>query len=186
MIITTRTALVLATAATFALGGCKKNSVEVKNASPEAVASKVAASSIKPRPGQWQSTVKIDKMDIAGIPPEAKAMMQQRLGQAHTATSCLTAAQADKPDASFFQQANKDCTYDHFSMESGKIDAKMTCKRGGASQTMTMNGSYSTETYNLTVNTQGEAQPGMPMTMAMTVASKRVGDCTGKENKAPS
>ena len=181
MITMTRTALVVATAAAaLSLAGCKKNSVEANNASVETVAKKVAASSIKPKPGEWTSTVKIEKMDIAGIPPQAKAMMQQRMGQAQTASTCLTQAQTDKPDASFFQQAAKDCTYDHFSMNGGKIDAKMTCKRGATSQTMTMTGTYGEESYNLAINTQGEAQPGMPMSMTMSVASKRTGDCTGK------
>jgi hypothetical protein len=184
---TIRTTLVIATAAAaLSLGGCKKkDSVEANNASVQSVADKVAASGIKPKAGQWVSTVKIDKMDIAGMPPQAKAMMQQRIGQARTATSCLTPEQANKPDASFFQQASKDCSYDHFSMTDGKIDAKMTCKHGAASQTMLMSGTYSEESYNIAINTQGEAQPGMPMTMAMSVASKRTGECTGKEGSQP-
>ncbi len=182
MTITTRTTLLLAgAAAALSLSACKKNSVEADNASVETVAKKVAASSIKPKPGLWVSTVKIDKMDIAGMPPQAKAMMQQQMAQSHTASSCLTPQQADKPDASFFQQAAKDCTYDHFAMADGKIDGKMTCKRGATSQTMTMNGTYGTDNYNMVINMQGEAQPGMPMTMAMNVSSKRTGECTGKE-----
>ena len=182
MITTTRTTLIIAAAIiALSLGGCKKkDSVEANNASVQSVADKVAASGIKPKAGQWESTVKIDKMEIAGMPPQAKAMMQQRIGQTHTASSCLTPEQANKPDTSFFQQASKDCTYDHFSMTDGKIDAKMICKRGAASQTMLMTGTYTEESYNIAINTQGEAQPGMPMTMAMTVASRRTGECAAK------
>jgi hypothetical protein len=33
------------------------------------------------------------------------------------------------------------------------------------------------------VKTQGEMQPGMPMSMEMSVAARRVGECTGKEEQ---
>jgi hypothetical protein len=59
----------------------------------------------------------------------------------------------------------------------------MTCKQGNQQVRMTMTGAYGTDSYDIRVNSQGEMQPGMPMSMAMTISSRRVGDCNGSEEK---
>jgi hypothetical protein len=63
-------------------------------------------------PGRWETTVKIEKMEIEGMPPEAKAAMQQAMGQARTMSSCLTKEQVEKPNSEFFGQVGDGCKYD--------------------------------------------------------------------------
>jgi hypothetical protein len=177
-----RKLLVLPALAALALAGCGKSSVTAENESAEAVAKKVAASDIKPTPGRWESKVKFERMDIAGVPPEAKAAMQKQMGAEHTFSSCLTPEQVNQPNGGFFGGGGKDCTYKHFAMVGGKIDAEMTCGQGMGSQTMTMSGTYSETSYDIKVNSKGEVQPGKSMTMALAVAARRTGECDGKED----
>lgn len=169
-------------AGSFAITGCSdKDSVHAENESLESVAAKVADSNVKPLPGQWQSTMKIEKLDIPNLPAEAKAAMQQQMGAAQSFSSCLTPEQAAKPSAEFFQGKQSGCTYEKFAMEGGKIDAVMTCANGGQNQKMTMTGVYGAEAYDIRISADGEMQPGMPMSMTMAISSKRTGECTGKE-----
>lgn len=167
------------------LAACKQQSVDVTNEKPSAVASKVPAAdgagAIRFQPGRWETEVKMIRLDMPGMPPEAKRMMEQMMGKGRTIGTCLTKEQAEKPDSRFFGQADASCTYDHFSMGGGKIDAKMTCKTSEGQQVTTMKGAFTGDTYQTTVETQGQGPDGKSMTMIMNVAAKRVGECTGKE-----
>lgn len=66
-------------------------------------------------------------------------------------------------------------------MGGGKIAVDMTCDHNGSKQAMKMNGSYSEEAYAMNVTSDGEMQPGKPMSMAMELSARRVGECDGKE-----
>ena len=167
--------------AVLALGACNRSDVVAKNESAESVAKKVAEADIRLEPGRWESVMKIDKMEIANLPASAKAAMEQQQGTTHTFTTCLTPEEAAKPSASFFQKGASGCTYDHFTMAGGRIDAEMTCKQGTGPTHMTMKGEYGGDHYAMAIKSQGEMQPGMAMNVAMTINSRRLGDCTGNE-----
>jgi hypothetical protein len=168
----------------LALSACgSETSVDAKNESVESVANKVAASGMNPRPGRWQASLKIDSMEMPGMPAAAKQAMNKSLGAAQNYFTCLTPEQANRPNAEFFQKTAKNCKYDHFTMADGKIDAAMTCDAGGNATKMAMLGSYSGDVYDLKVTSQGEMQKGMPMNMAMSITSRRVGECNGTERQ---
>lgn len=169
--------------AVFSLAACKKDSVVAKDESAESVAKKVVTSDIKPQPGRWESNMKLDKFDMPSVPPQARAAMDKQIGVTQNFASCLTPEQASQPGAGFFQKSAENCKYDRFVMAGGKIDAAMACTEGRSAIKMTMAGSYSETEYNIQVKSQGEVQPGMPMSMDMTIASRRVGACNGTENK---
>ena len=68
-------------------------------------------------------------------------------------------------------------------MGNGKIDAEMHCAQQGASQKMTMAGTYGPDAYSMHMTSTTESGPaGGAMTMKMAVDAKRVGECTGKES----
>lgn len=168
------------------LAACKQKAVEATNEKPSEVAAKVAAANgagtVHFSPGRWETRIRMVKMDMNGVPPEAKQMMEKMMGQGRTVTSCLTPEQAEKPDGKFFGQADRNCTYDHFSMGGGKLDAKLTCKTAHGLQVMTMNGTFTGESYDSTMQMEGKGPTGEGMTMTMDVSAKRTGDCTGKED----
>lgn len=172
-------------AAALALAGCSsEKAVTATDASVSEVAKKVAGSGLKFNPGRWESSMKFVKLEMEGMPPEAKAMMSKMLGKDRTFASCLTKEAAEKPEARFFGQADERCKYDTFSMGGGKIDAKMTCKAEQGTQTMTMAGRYTPDTYEMTMSTNGKGIEGKPMSMTMALSAKHSGECTGKEEAA--
>ncbi len=179
--ISLRAMSVVVLAGALALGGCKKAAVDVKNADPGTVASKVAAADLKLLPGRWESTMKIESMDMPGMPPEAKAMMDKSLlAERHLAT-CLTPEQAAKPKGDFFNQGKSGCIFDHFTMADGKLDGAMTCNQGAEKMTMTMAGQYSPDSYEVHTTSKVSMPGGRAMTSTVAMTSHRTGDCKGDE-----
>ena len=78
---------------------------------------------------------------------------------------------------------SKNCRYDHFTMSGGKIDAQMNCAAGdGGTMSMTMNGSYSTDSYEATMAMTSSGNGKMSgMKMKSHTESHRVGACKGDE-----
>jgi hypothetical protein len=165
----------------LALTGCHKRSVEAQNATPEAVASKIAASGIKPRAGRWEATTQLDKIEVPGMTPQMRAAMEKGMAQKNSFASCLTQAQADKPEAGFFQSKDNRCKFDNFSMSGGKIDAKMRCNEADGQHTMTMAGTYTPESYNIHMDMNGK-EGGQAVSMSLSTKANRVGECRGNEN----
>jgi hypothetical protein len=177
-------ALVLCLAAGLALSACGSDKgVDAKGESPEAVAAKVAASGMTPKPGRWQASLKLESMDMPGMPAGAHEAMSKSLGTTQTYFTCLTPEQASKPDASFFQKSAAGCTYDHFTMAGGKIDAQMNCQPGRGPTRMAMTGTYGEDLYDIKIRGSGEMAKGMTMNIALAVTSRRVGDCDGTEQQ---
>ena len=174
--------VLLACALALPIAACgSKPAVDEQNASVEEVAEKVREASSDEgllRPGKWQTSVKIEAMDMPGMPPEAAEQMKRMFAQTQSTESCLTPEEAKQPKGDFFG-ANENCRYDHFRMGDGKIDAAMRCTQAGASQTMEMSGNYSRDSYEMRMKSRMEGGPaGGPMTMQMKVEANRIGECT--------
>jgi hypothetical protein len=175
-------------ASMFTLAACGSGAqVEAEDASVAEVQAKIKDAGGAPEmltPGRWESTVRIEKVDIPGMPPELAERMKKAMA-GRTSASCRTPEEAKKPAAEFF--AGKDrqgCRYDHFRMGDGVLDARMTCAGQGGGATIAMKGDYTPESFRLAMNMDGQGIPNAPqgsMTMAMAVDSKRVGECTGQE-----
>ena len=170
-------------AGTLLLAACSSqdDTITAENESAESVAEKVAKADIRPKAGRWEMEMQLEKMEIPGMPAEVQEAMKGQMGKVQTAATCLTEEEASKPEADFFKPGGSGCTYEKFTMGGGTIDAVMNCEQGGQKQKMTLNGTYSEDAYAMNVTADGEVAPGKPMSMAMRVASKRVGDCTGDE-----
>jgi hypothetical protein len=167
----------------LALGACSKGGVTAKNESAESVAKKVAASDLKPNPGRWQTTMKIEKMDMPGMTPQMQESLKKSSAMAQSIYTCLTPEQVNRPDAGFFGAHQSGCTYQHFTMAGGQIDAELTCNRGAVQMHMTMQGTYSPDSYSVRVINQGEMGPGRTMSTTMAMEAHRVGNCNGTEEK---
>jgi hypothetical protein len=161
--------------------------VDAKNAKPSEVAEQMrdaVAGETFVRPGKWLSTVTIEEMSMPGMPPELSARMKETMAKQRQVESCLTPEEAKRPKGDFFA-ADKSCTYDHFTLGGGKIDAAMRCSNGGVAQSMTMQGSYTPDQYQMAMATKLEGKgPQAGMVMRMRVNAKRVGDCDGSERTA--
>lgn len=169
------------------LAACSSSpTVTAQNASVGEVAEKVATAQAGGQfvsPGRWEATMTVNEMSMPGLPPEMAEKMKAHMGQAKTFVSCLTPEEAQKPKEGFFGGHDSNCHYERFSMGGGKIDSVMKCSGEGMSRTMSMAGSYGPDNYNITVSQQGTGQGPAGMTMKMTMAAKRTGACTGKEDQ---
>lgn len=175
-------AIALVATGAIALSGCgKSDSVVAENESAEDVAAKVSKMDVKPSPGRWESKISIEKIEIPGLPAEVQDMMKSQMGKVQTSITCLTQEELDKNEGEFFKPGNQSgCTYNKFAMGGGKIDADMTCAEGPMKQNMKMSGTYSAEAYTMKIDADGQMD-GKEMSMAMSVDSKRVGECDGSE-----
>ena len=176
-----RTALILASAALLAACNSEPD-VKMENASVGEVAKEMrkhAANDSFVNPGQWKQTVTLVSIDAPGMPPEAKSMMQQAMGQAQVHNVCLTPEQAKSPKEDFFAGADKSCRYEHFNWGGGKIDLKLNCKHPNATQTMVLVGDYKPDSYSMTMTaTNSGGGPAEQMVMTMKVDAERTGECT--------
>ncbi len=180
----TRTAFLIAAA--LPLAACSSDpQVSAENASAEQVAQKLEAaggSNNFVNPGLWRSTVTVDEMTIPGMPPEVAAQMKSTQGRAQVSEQCLTPAQAKRPKEDFFG-GKENCRYERFAMGNGKIDAVMNCSEDGATQKMTMTGTYSGDAYQMQMAMRAAgAGESAAMGMKMRIDAKRIGECTGKES----
>ena len=174
--------------AALAVAGCNSEpQVDVKNASVEEVANKVAearGSDVLFRPGLWQSRVTVEDVSIPGMPPETQAQMKGFYAKMNNSIeSCLTPEEAKKPGGKFFAGKDADnCKYDHFTMRGGKIDAVMRCTgEGSAEMKMTITGSYTPESSTTHSDMEISGKDGSMRIKALT-EGKRTGECTGKES----
>lgn len=184
-------AALLLIACALPLTACNKGpQIHEKNASIEEVANKVQAAARDQAfvdPGKWETKVSLLDVDIPGMPPQMAAQMKQSMGkmQEHGFTSCLTEEDAKRPKENFFAGNNKDCRYDHFTMSGGKIDAALRCegKPEGGAMNMTINGTYSRDSYEATMAMDVSGGREGSMKMRSHSESHRVGQCTAAELK---
>ena len=178
-----------ALATVLCLTACNKGpQVNLKNATGNQIAQAVKQSGMMNggqmvEPGLWESKTTIQEMNIPGIPAQYAAKMKQSIAehQQQTSKHCITPEQVKQPKADFFA-GNKSCKYDHFTMGGGKIDMAMVCKEEGTTQTMNASGTYTPTSYSMDMASNASGDDQQKMTMKMHVDSRRVGECTGKDD----
>lgn len=166
--------------ALIALAGCGRDEVSLENATANQVADAVKASGLtemKLRPGKWEYSMAITEMTAPGMPPEIAAQMKDRMAATRVTDKCLTAADVDKLDAHMGEMP-QNCRFDHYKASAGKMDARMVCQQQGMTQEMTMAGTYSATSSDMTMTSKTSgAGPIGAMTMTVTTKGRRVGDC---------
>ncbi len=171
--------LLCASAAVLSLGLAACNSQEgvtAKDASVEDVAKAIAKSDVALNPGRWETNVAMQgkAMPVPGADKDAMA-------------TCLTKADIDQMDKQMMQMPMDSCKYDRFTMAGGKIQGAMSCnppEGQGPNMKMTMDGTYTPESYDLDVTTE-MVMGGKTQTTSMQVTSRRVGECNGTELQPP-
>ncbi len=169
-------------AAAFVASCSNEPDVELTNATPEEVAAKMKESGIASdmrQPGMWATTMTVTEMTVPGMPPEMVERMKATIGTGQRQEVCVTQAEIDKVD-SFIGQNNANCTFESYKVGGGKVAGKATCKPSPEmSQTMTMAGTYTKTTSDMTMTSEiTGGPPEMSGTKTtMNIKSERVGDC---------
>ncbi len=179
---TSRLAFAFATTAALALAACGSKESAEGPKTEEQVKAEVAAMT-KMKPGEYESTMKLTKMEIPGLPEaQAKQMQDMMAGQSQKQTYCLTAEQSEKGGEEMFKQLGQgDCKFDKFVTTSDTVDAVMNCKMpGGAGEgKFAMTGTVAEESSEIKMNVEmsGAQFPGGKASMAMEASARRIGDC---------
>ncbi len=168
------------------LASCGKGNVDLKDASvDDVVKATVASKTINP--GQWSVSTEVLSVDMPGMPAEAKQMMDSMtkamVGKKNLTESCLSKEQAEKPPTEMFSgKGAANCKFDKFSIDSGKMEAVMKCANpqgGPGAMTMTMQGPYGGDRYDIASEMTMSGMPGGPQGAAMTIKSRSTGNRTG-------
>ena len=132
------------------------------------------AASVALQPGQWETTVEVTRMNVANMPAGVTPPMPPPT----TVSYCLTAEQAARPSADFLTGSGESggCTYQDFSMASGRISGTVTCESAGTSMRSTLNGQFTPTGYEMNTQVQTTAS-GMTMDMETRTTARRTGDC---------
>ena len=167
--------------------GSSQPTVKATNASVAEVQAKVSAATGDKaivRPGRWEGTMTMHDMQMSGLPSEVQRQVTARMSEPHPFASCVTPEDV-KNNRGFFTGAQaKYCTYEHFTLRGGKIDAAMTCKNPVGVMRATMAGEYTPERYHFNMHASVEPQgaPGATgQKMTITIDGKRTGACRGDE-----
>lgn len=172
----------------LALTACNQGpTVSAKNATVEEVAEQVkdAGGTVTMEPGEWVTEARLDSLEIPGMPPQAAEQMKAMMAkQVSGHKYCLTKEQAEKPAEDFFSGQKSGCRYDDFQMAGGKVSGTMRCGQGGPSQTIAFQGSYTPTEYQMSMNSTVDNGPRGSMKMAMSMNSKRIGDCAAEDAAA--
>ena len=131
------------------------------------------------RPGQWETTVEILRMDLGNV-PGMPAGVTPPVQAPVTVRSCITPEQARRPDAGFMTgaQDKSGCSYEDFSMSGGRLRGTVTCNQQGSTVRATFDGSFGAESYRLESESRVSAN-GTEVSTATRITARRIGDCPG-------
>lgn len=180
MPIRTLVAIPALTAAALALAACDSAS----GPKTEAQVKAEVAGMVKPRPGQYETTVKVLNFEIPGVPKEqAEQFKAMFASTGQSAGFCLTREESEAGYKDFTKKlAQGDCTYDRFEASGGTLDAKLTCKTGKEmTAVIEMTGKMTAESSEMRMKMEqtgaGPLSAKGTVKMDMEMNSKRVGDC---------
>ena len=144
-----------------------------------APAATAAAGETKLAPGEWLTNTEVVSFEIPGMPPEAA---RQAMAHKNSASACLTAEQAARPNSDFFARsdAQSNCHSENFSMTGGRMSATLVCSAtapGGGEMRMDVAGSYLPTSYDITSTMTGRGPSGQMKIVAHTTG-QRTGECT--------
>jgi len=169
--------------ACLALAACNQSGVSLTNASPEEVAkaAKASGTAIQMRPGQWETKIEIQSMDMPAIkdmPPQYAERMKAEMMKPRTVKSCMSEEDAKQGPSKTFTGDSK-CKFEKYAMSGGTIDAVMVCPGPQGEMKMHMNGSFAPETF--TVDQAMDMTGAGAMHLKARVSGKRIGDCPAGE-----
>lgn len=137
----------------------------------------------EPQPGLYRSTTRLTDYDLPLASPQEAAAMRARLDgmAASVAEHCLTAAEAEDGWLALVRGLNEgSCQIERFSADDGGMEASVACTGPGEmTSRMAMTGTASTTASSMVLRIvqNGPAIPGGEQTIAMSVASERIGEC---------
>ena len=153
-------------AMTLGLTGCGNQAPE-----PEAVEAPVLM-----KAGEWTITRKTTGYNTPTVTP---AQYQAALKQVDEEKLCIAVDAKGTPDADALAgDEGKDCTYKDKLLRKGRLIATLSCKSGGATSEIALEGNYTADTLTLG-STMTKTAGGSPVLRTThDVTGKRTGECS--------
>ncbi len=142
------------------------------------------AAKIAPRvPGEWEYVSKVEMLGVTGAAIPGLDERMKAGPQIDTRRQCMSKEEAEEDISKALQTDQGGCRFERIQAGAGKIAGSAICSNGGMEATGKMTGTVTPTTTDMVVDMamklpgQGTAAPSS-MKMRMTMAGKRVGDCT--------
>lgn len=174
-----RTTIALLALSTVALAACGQSgsdsSAPVQTVDPGKSAAEVA---FQFQPGQYRTTIKVDKYDIPGMPAAVLEQMKGAMGKPIEMTYCMSPEKAAMgTEAMKENMAQAKCQFEKFEARGGTVDSVMVCDSQGMKIRSTSQGTYS-PTGSVVKATGDLAGPGgQKIHVEQTITMERTGDC---------
>ena len=137
------------------------------------------SSEIKPLPGQYRTQVQLLSAELPGAPAGAEAMMRQAMGS-QTHEYCLTPEEADQSFAEMAKRSQDgSCTTNSYQANGNRFQAAVTCQSQAGTMRMTMEGTGSPTSSEITMAMNGDFGGMGPASLRMKMNNQRIGDCAG-------
>lgn len=175
-----RNAFAFLAAAALALGACGQSGSDgTANGGSTDPARTAAEMSFGFQPGQYRTTISIDKIDVPGLPAAMLDQMKGAIGRPIKVEYCMSPEQAGKgAEAMKEHMAKGKCQFEKFEASAGKVESTMVCESQGGTIRTTSKGNY-TPTRSVIRGSGDLAAPGgRKMHIEQTVTMERIGDCT--------
>ncbi len=132
-------------------------------------------SSPRIEPGLWEVRSAI----VAARAPALPLVMRDRMiGPRPTRHICLTAAQAERADATFLAQRPGDCVQRGVTLAGGRLTGAMVCReRGLPPSVVALEGRYGPDRYVLRMEMTSPLPDGTVIALDVVTVGQRVGDC---------
>ena len=152
-------------AMTLGLAGCGNEAP-----APEAVEAPIVM-----KGGEWTITRKTTGYNTPTVTPE---QYQAALKQVDEEKLCIAVDAKGTPDADALTgDEGKDCTYKDKLLRKGRLIATLSCKSGGATSEIVLEGNYTADTLTLG-STMTKTAAGSPVLRTThDVTGKRTGEC---------
>lgn len=174
-----RTTIALLALSTVVLTACGQSgsdsSAPGQSADPGRSAAEVA---FQFQPGQYKTTINIDKYEIPGVPAAALEQMKGVMGKPIEMTYCMSPEKAAMgTEAMKENMAKGKCEFEKFEARGGNVNSVMVCDSQGMKLRSTSQGTYS-PTGSVIKATGDMAGPGgQKVHIEQTITMKRIGDC---------
>jgi hypothetical protein len=127
--------------------------------------------------GQWEMTTEVTNViqRDKGTPA-----IDTPKGSKATVMSCVAEADVKKPQPALFASAGSDCDYRDVYMQSGRLNATLSCSRAGLSGTIAtnVNGSFTADTFEGTATSETSLSGDGDVRIDSKLTGRRIGDCT--------
>ena len=184
--------LVLIMGLGVALAGCnngpsteesarKTGDIRLENATAEEVLKQAAAAQGKNQiqPGEWEDSIQLVSAEMPGVPEMLRKEMEAEAGKPpEVRKTCKRAEDVKAVDFTKLAPQANGCAFPKYVVADGKIEANMECKGPFGPIRMTINGSQTPTSYDVTM-AQSQALPGgkAESKLTMRATGKRLGDC---------